>query len=100
MEKVKKVLGCPWDTYTDEFIISFEDAIDDTPIVTKRLIASLILNIFDPLGLVSPITITAKIMLQESWQSKPDWDTPLPESIQRKWREWQNSLKNSPTFKI
>ncbi len=99
-EEVKKVLGCPWNTYTDEIIINLEDAIDDTEIVTKRLIASLILKIFDPLGLVSPITISPKVLLQESWQLKSSWDAPLPENIQRRWREWQNSLKNTPMFKI
>ena len=100
IDQIKKVLGCPWNTYTDEIVIQFQDAIDDKPIVTKRLIASLILKIFDPLGLVSPITISAKVMLQESWQSKSDWDAPLPDNIQRRWREWQNSLRNTPMFKI
>ena len=32
---------------------------------------------YDPLGLVSPITIKNKILLmQKAWQSTSDWDNP------------------------
>ena len=100
MQETKKVLGLPWNTTTDKIIIDLSDAIDDSPVATKRVIASSIMKIFDPLGFASPIVIAAKCILQETWQSKSDWDVPIPENLQRRWREWQNSLKNCPRFEL
>ena len=36
--------------------------------VTKRKILQCCSNIFDPLGFLSPITICAKLLIQELWQ--------------------------------
>ena len=36
--------------------------------VTKRDILHYISSIFDPLGLITPVTITAKLLLQDFWQ--------------------------------
>ena len=100
LKTVKKVLGLLWDAVADEIIIDLEDAIDDSDIITKRIIASVIMKIFDPLGLIAPIIILAKCILQEAWQTKSNWDAPLPEALQRRWREWQESLKNCSKFRV
>jgi len=39
-------------------------------------------QIFDPLGLATPVTIHAKISLQEVWQSKCTWAGFITEVIQ------------------
>ena len=43
------------------------------------------LSIFNPLGLITPVTIQAKILLQELWKQHIDWDEPLEESFQNRW---------------
>ena len=43
------------------------------------------MGIYDPLGLVSPFTLQAKIYLRETWQLKLDWDDPLPACLHKKW---------------
>ena len=100
VKETKKVLGLPWNTTTDKIIIDLSDAINDSPVAKKRVVASSIMKIFDPLGFASPIVIAAKCILQETWQSKSDWDVPIPENLQRRWREWQDSLKNCPRFEL
>ncbi|XP_060578231.1 uncharacterized protein LOC132735303 [Ruditapes philippinarum] len=45
-------------------------------------------------GLLSPVTIRAKLRLQELWQQKFEWDMPLPDSIQEKWRSLITNLKS------
>jgi hypothetical protein len=40
---------------------------------------------FDPLGLLSPVTVRAKIILQQIWEEKFDWDTQLPANVQKRW---------------
>lgn len=52
----------------------------NTPI-TKRKILSEIATIFDPLGLLGPVIIIAKIIMQSLWQIKVNWDDVLPDNI-------------------
>ena len=67
-EKVTKVLGLVWNTNSDELSIStkkFRFAQQDT---TKREVLATIASIYDPLGLMTPATITMKIFLQQLWE--------------------------------
>ena len=100
LKTVKKVLGLLWDAVADEIIFDLTDAIDESDVITKRVIASVIMKIFDPLGLVAPVVILAKCILQEAWQTKSNWDAPLPDTLQRRWREWQESLKSCSKFRV
>lgn len=61
-------------------------------VITKRIILSSITQIFDPLGLIGPVIIKAKILLQSLWQLKIDWDTPVPESIRIIWSSYYQQL--------
>ena len=40
---------------------------------------------YDPLGLLSPVTIRAKLLIQELWQQKLEWDELLPLTLKTKW---------------
>lgn len=71
-----------WQPNTDMF--QFSAKFNITGAITKRTILSNIAKLFDPLGFLSPIIITAKILMQELWTLKLNWDDPLPESIIRK----------------
>lgn len=52
------VLGILWDPKKDVFCYSV--SIKELHIITKRVVLSLISRLFDPLGWISPVTITAK----------------------------------------
>ena len=53
--------------------------------MSKRNILQDSSQIFDPLGWAIPVTICAKILLQEVWQRKCKWDTPLDDDITSRW---------------
>ena len=55
---------------------------------TKRSVLSRISRTFDPLGWASPVTISLKILMQDMWILKIDWDTPLPEEAARRWNDY------------
>ncbi|XP_018370056.1 PREDICTED: uncharacterized protein LOC108765710 [Trachymyrmex cornetzi] len=79
-----KVLGLLWQSKADS--LRYEATCNSIPeIVTKRTMLSLIAQIFDPLGLIGPVTIKAKILMQSLWQLKIDWDTPIPETLRMIW---------------
>ena len=42
---------------------------------------------FDPLGLISPVTISAKLILQQLWQEHLEWDTALSGQLRKSWHQ-------------
>lgn len=57
-------------------------------------------KLFDPLGFLSPITIAAKIFIQEIWSLKRDWDEPLPNQVALKWINFVDDLKELPKLTV
>ena len=53
--------------------------------LTRRMVLSQVMKIYDPLGLLSPFTLQAKVFLRETWSLKLSWDDPLPEDMRNKW---------------
>ena len=74
---VMKTLGVKWFAQEDRFGI--ESKVNIPLKLTKRSFLSVVAQIFDPLGLVSPFVIRGKIILQEMWIAAVDWDDELPE---------------------
>ena len=90
-------LGLEWDLNTDNFI--FSPLEDDKPF-TRRGILSSLNSIFDPIGFLSPITISGKILLREASPPGTDWDEPLSSDFQDKWIAWRNSIVTLKDFRI
>ena len=61
-------------------------------ILTKRTVLEQVMKIYDPLGLVSSLTLSAKIYVREIWSRKLDWDTPLPSDLTSKWVSFFTTL--------
>ena len=78
-----KVLGMQWTTDPDYF--SFEGVqVPSSLCLTKRGILSLISRLFDPLGLLNPFTIRAKILFQSLWKENFGWD----QTLSQEWKDW------------
>lgn len=71
-QEENKTLGLNWNFETN--VIKFSVNSSNHNNCTKRTILSVISRLFDPLGLVSPITVVAKIILQEIWKAHVGWD--------------------------
>ena len=59
-----------------------EELIKDA-VLTRRVLMSQIHGIYDPLGLLSPITIKFKLVLQKMVEAKMDWDEPLEGDLRK-----------------
>lgn len=85
---LKKILGLFWNAKTDNLQFKIKNdygIIQSKTIPTKRDILSDIAQIFDPLGLIGPVIICAKIILQMVWQERGEWDEPVSNNIQSEW---------------
>ncbi|XP_017796726.1 PREDICTED: uncharacterized protein LOC108577994 [Habropoda laboriosa] len=94
-----KTLGIVWNSATD-FIHYAVKTTTSTPQITKRHISSEIARIYNPLGLLGPVIIIAKLLLQQIWILKADWDESLPMDIHTQWTQYytQLPLLNNATF--
>lgn len=99
-EHETKVLGLRWLTTTDEFaiIVKAEELMQGN---SKRQLLSGIGKLYDPNGFVSPVVITAKIIMQDLWRSSAQgWDNPVSHSIKMRWVEFVSDIKNLNHFRI
>ena len=67
-----KMLGMAWNKIDDTFGITFPEPFEQ---VTKRGILRSLASVFDPLGLVSPVTLTGKFIYQDACDQTLPWDT-------------------------
>lgn len=96
-----KALGLLWDPRNDLFLFrAAVDPVADEKPVTKRMVLSQVAKIFDPLGLVAPVIVEAKIIMQQLWASSVGWDEPLDGEILQRWAEFQVSLRELSSFEI
>ena len=56
-------------------------------VVTKRDVFNIVAKIFDPLGLVTPVTFHGKVFLQTLWKLSKSWDEPLSSDLVREWNQ-------------
>ena len=89
--ETEKLLGLTWNIKRDALNI-LEVNFESDPLTKRKLLSSLS-RIFDPLGLLSPLTIPARVLMQETWKHQLDWDSILPETIQEQWSKIARGLK-------
>ncbi|XP_018404424.1 PREDICTED: uncharacterized protein LOC108781050 [Cyphomyrmex costatus] len=95
-----RALGLVWNYDLD--IFKFVDACKWTPLEkpTKRKILSRTALIFDPLGFVTPVTLTGKIIMQELWLLKIDWDESIPMELNTTWKEYESQIEQLDDVKV
>ncbi|XP_064646730.1 uncharacterized protein LOC135499716 [Lineus longissimus] len=86
-----------WHVESDCF--KFSVNLKDKPL-TRSSILSTVSSIFDPLGLVSPVPLQGKTILQDLWHQKADWDDPIPDEIRMRWVKWRMELMTLKELQI
>lgn len=85
-----KTLGLIWNPDTDKFKIVTNNR--HSTLFTKRIILSIVGQIFDVLGLIGPVILRAKVFLQELWKQHIDWDEEIPCDLLNKWLAFYKNL--------
>lgn len=91
VSEVGKMLGVMWDPEEDTIQFPYENLglKNDN---TKTALASIQARIFDPLGLVSPFTLRAKLIIKEAHRQKIGWKELIPADIEHDWSDWLSQL--------
>ena len=62
-------------------------------LMTRRIVMSYVAKIFDPVGLLAPLLLEAKLLIRESWcVSDLGWDDSLPIDQAERWSKFFASL--------
>jgi hypothetical protein len=86
---IQRSLGTFWCIESDT--LGFRIELKDKP-ATRRGILSMISSVYDPLGIVSPVILVGKQILQDLCNQNVDWDDPLHDDILTRWERWRNEL--------
>ncbi|XP_072930335.1 uncharacterized protein [Epargyreus clarus] len=95
----EKTLGLVWKPIEDHLTFNLNlkkvsiEICNGTKRPTKREALRTIMSLFDPLGLVTPVTVPAKRLLQDTWRLGVNWDEELPDDLHAAWLEWLRHMK-------
>ncbi|XP_058816696.1 uncharacterized protein LOC131679970 [Topomyia yanbarensis] len=93
-----KALGIHWQPCSDQF--QFSNIPNKIFQPTKRTMLSQIASIFDPLGLLAPIVVKAKMVMQQLWELKVDWDETPPGELVQHWLVFVQSLSDLNSLQV
>ena len=95
--RLKKVLGINWDIEKNLFVLNFEKIIQLTQDLkfTKINLLKINATLFDPLGLIFPITLQGKLSFKLLCVDKSDLDNELNDIFKEKFLKFFNYLKNT-----
>jgi len=85
---VERALGVKWNVKEDT--LGFRQGKET--VETRRGLLSFISSIYDPLGLVAPVVLPAKMILQELCRLKHGWDEILPEDVSRRLADVKDNI--------
>ena len=88
---IERALGVSWDPNSN--MLTFKVINKNIP-ETKKGILRMVSSIFDTIGIISPIIVKAKLLIQEIWREiwrrSLGWDEKLPRDLTDQWNLWNN----------
>ena len=68
--------------------------------LTKRGILSYTSSIFDTSGILAPIILEPKLIIQSLWKQKIDWDGETPTDLKQRFLLWKKKLQSWDAIQI
>ncbi|KAL7293995.1 hypothetical protein TKK_0012568 [Trichogramma kaykai] len=85
-----KELGVSWNPRDDVLRLGSSTAVERR--LSKRKVLAELAAVFDPCGWAAPTILLAKMLVQDLWRAKLEWDEELPESMSRRWLSIRQDL--------
>jgi len=76
------VLGMSWDKKVDT-LAADKVSVEKDGVITRRTILSVAQRVFDPIGFTCPVSLCPKLLLQQCWALKGEWDQEVPDDVRK-----------------
>ncbi|XP_038063119.1 uncharacterized protein LOC119733821 [Patiria miniata] len=97
--ELEPALGLSWDCKSDE--LCHPAKVPENRTLTKRTALRVLACQFEPLGSIAPFTARAKMIVQELWMEKLDWDEVVTNAdIKQRWDDWCTELEHIPSIRL
>ena len=73
---------------------------ENVHITTRNAISSNMGKIFDPIGLLTPVTLQCKILFQMTWEREIGWDDDVGATITDQFKAWMIGLHHLSELRI
>lgn len=88
MDPQEPTLGLHWLCHSDT--LHYKSKHHESIPPTMRNVYRVLASQYDPLGFLIPFTTRAKVLVQQLWNNKREWDDPLlPSDLLTAWQEWE-----------
>ena len=97
----QRVLGVYWSLDGDKIMFKAKDRRNlDRKTWTQRKFLSFVSSFYDPLGIISPFLIRAKILLQELWKHGREWDKAISGDNGKAIKDWVQETEQIGTVGV
>ena len=99
----ESALGLKWNVEEDAFVWELDSEAlvrAQRKALTRRGVLAVVSSLFDPLGMIAPYVMKAKLLLQELCRRKLEWDEEINESEKKQWLRWLSDLSKLKEVKI
>ena len=97
-----RVLGVRWNSGEDKLVFDLESLKEQLrqEVPTKREVIGVAAKIFDPLGVMSPVTVSWKMLFQATCKAGLGWDQALGGECLREWKRLKTAMEEETTTSV
>ena len=104
-----RVPGLHWNSDSDILKLALAKLIEDillllrykqTYKVYQTFSAYCCCKLLDPRGWTEPFIVKSKILMQQLWKERINWDEELTETFKGEWKTWINNIQELQTIEI
>ena len=92
-----KILGQKWEKVNDTVAVDFKECKNADELMKGGMLRAMA-KVYDPLGLVSPVMLSAKNLYPLTCEEGNAWDGPLRTEIERLWKQCWRSFPRRLQF--
>ena len=90
------ILGLQWNPSTDKITLTQNGShLNQNLPMTKRTVLQQTAKVYDPLGILTPVTVRARILIQQLWRRNLPWDASIPQDLQQQWSSIATDIAKS-----